>query len=67
MMINTLRHLQNPMEPVSYKRSKAILARLQGDDQLVTKKLSEVRQEIEKADLLGVVLGFMPQSGAKTE
>lgn len=46
--INTLHKLLNPMEPISYKRSQAILARLKGDDQQVIQKLSELAKEINK-------------------
>lgn len=46
--INALHQLMNPIEPVSYKRSEAILATLKGDYQQATLKLSEVRKEIDK-------------------
>lgn len=46
--INKLHKFLNPMEPISYKRSQAILAKLKGDDQQVKRKLSEVTKEIDK-------------------
>lgn len=46
--INTLHQLLSPMEPVSYKRSEAILAKLKGDDQQAALKLAEVTKEIDK-------------------
>ncbi|WP_421663994.1 site-2 protease family protein [Lysinibacillus telephonicus] len=44
--------LMNPMEPISFKRSEAILAKLKGDNEKATLKLSEVMKEIHKSKKL---------------
>jgi hypothetical protein len=50
--INTLHQLLNPIEPISYKRSQAIMAKLKGDDQQAIHKSSELIQEIDKGKKL---------------
>ncbi|MBD8027486.1 site-2 protease family protein [Ureibacillus sp. Re31] len=42
----------NPMEPISFKRSEAILAILKGNQQEAVRKLSEVMKEIQKGKRL---------------
>ncbi|KGR74280.1 hypothetical protein [Ureibacillus sinduriensis] len=37
-----------PIDPISFKRSEAILAKLKGDTEGASRKLSEVLKEIEK-------------------
>ncbi len=46
--INRLHQLMNPIEPISYKRSEAILAKLKGNEQQAILKLTEVLKEIDK-------------------
>ena len=41
-----------PVEPVSYKRSEWMIAKLAGNDALATKKLAEHRAQIEKGKSL---------------
>ena len=47
----TIHHLHqqlSPIDPFSYKRSQAILAKLEGNDKLVLQKIGEVEKEIKK-------------------
>lgn len=46
--IKEYHQLMSPMEPISYKRSEAILAKLKGDNEQAILKLSEVMEEIQK-------------------
>lgn len=46
--IDALHQLFSPIEPLSYKRSEAILAKVKGNEQLGARKLSEVLNEINK-------------------
>ncbi|WP_175638432.1 site-2 protease family protein [Metabacillus schmidteae] len=50
--INELHQFLNPIEPISYKRSQAILAKVKGDEQQAIQKLSEIKKEIHKGKKL---------------
>lgn len=50
--INRLHQLMHPIEPISYKRSEAIVAKLKGNEQQAILKLTEVMKEIEKGKKL---------------
>lgn len=50
--INELHQLLNPIEPISFKRSQAILAKVKGDEQQTIQKLSEIKKEIHKGKKL---------------
>ncbi|MFP7199495.1 site-2 protease family protein [Lysinibacillus halotolerans] len=50
--IKEFHQFMNLMEPISYKRSEAILATLKGDQQEEVRKLSEVMKEIQKGKKL---------------
>lgn len=50
--INELHQLLNPIEPISYKRSQAILAKVTGDEQQMIQKLSEIKKQIHNGKKL---------------
>lgn len=50
--LNELHQYLNPIEPVSYKRSLAILAKVKGDEQQAGQKLAELKKEIHKGKKL---------------
>ncbi|SOC13397.1 peptidase M50-like protein [Ureibacillus xyleni] len=47
-LIRELHQHLKPIEPLSYKRSQAVLAKLEGNDEEAMQKISEVINEIEK-------------------